>query len=148
MRVRGLLILFSFSLLLAGSAYFIFLHGIFPGLVPFHGGGEGFTLGEYNDYSDQLPWSAYSRLHLFLQANDTVELYRDGEYVCDCVEHELVLERGDSVLLALRSSAPVTGRFTARQEIPLERQLLAFVMVLAGLVGLAISIARVRAHKL
>lgn len=141
-----LLTLLFLSLLLAGSAYLLFLHGMFPRLVPFHGGGEGFTLGEYNNYSAQLPWEAYSRLHLSLQANDTVELYRDGEYVCDCVEYELVLERGKYVLLMMKSESPVKGRFTARQEIPLEKQLLASIMILAGLVGLA-PIARMCAHK-
>jgi hypothetical protein len=143
-----LLMLLSLSLLLAGSAYLVFLYGMFPRLVPLHGGGEGFTLGEYNNYSGQLPWEAYSRLHLSLQANDTVELYRDGEYVCDCVQYELVVERGEYVLLMMKSNSPVKGRFTARQEIPLERQLLAFIMILAGLVGSAQSIARVRAHNL
>ena len=143
-----LLFLLSLSLLLAGSAYLIFLYGMFPRLVPIHGGGEGFTLGEYNNYSAQLPWSAYSRLHLSLQANDTVELYRDGDYVCDCVQYELVVERGEDIMLMMKSISPVRGRFTARQEIPLEKQLYAFVMLLAGLVGLALSIARVRAHKL
>jgi hypothetical protein len=143
-----LLFLLSLSLLLAGSAYLVFLYSWFPSLVPFHGGGEGFTLGEYNNYSAQLPWSAYSRLHLSLQANDTIELYRDGDYVCDCLEYELVLERGDDVMLTMKSNSPVRGRFTARQEIPLENQLWGFVILLAGLVGLALSIARVRAHKL
>jgi len=113
---------------------------MFPRLVPFHGGGEGFTLGEYNNFSAQLPWEAYSRLHLSLQANDTVELFRDGEYVCDCVEYELVLERGEYVLLMMKSDSPVEGRFTARQEIPLVEQLYAFGMLSAGLVGVVFSI--------
>jgi len=142
MRVRVLPVLLSFSLLLGGSVYFIFLHSMFPGLVPFHGGGEGFTLGEYNNYSAQLPWLAHSRLHLSLQANDTIELYRDGDYVCDCVQYELVLERGNEIMLMMKSNSPVRGFFTARQEIPLEHQLLSFVMILAGLVGLALSITR------
>ena len=142
-----LLFLISLSLILAGSAYLVFLHGMFPRLVPLHGGGEGFTLGEYNNYSAQLSWEAYSRLHLSLQANGTVELYRDGEYVCDCVEYELVLERGEDIMLMMKANSPVKGRFTARQEIPLEKQLSAFVMILAGLVGLA-SIARARARNL
>ena len=141
-----LLIILSLSLLLAGSAYLVFLHGMFPRLVPSHGGGEGFTLGEYNNYSAQLPWSAYSRLHLSLLANDTVELYRDGEYICECVQYELVIERGEDIMLMMKSNSPVRGFFTARQEIPIEHQLLAFVMILAGLVGLALSIARVRGH--
>ena len=138
----------SLSLLLAGSAYLVFLYGMFPRLVPIHGGGEGFTLSEHNNYSTQLPWSAHSRLHLSLQANDTIELYRDGDYVCDCVQYELVLERGDDVMLTMKSNSPIRGRFTARQEIPLENQLLAFVILLAGLTGLAQSIARARAHQI
>jgi len=139
-----LLILLSLLILLAGSAYLV----MFPRLVPIHGGGEGFTLCEYNNYSAQLPWSAYSRLHLSLQANDTVKLYRDGDYVCDCVQYELVLERGDDIILMMKSNSPVRGRFTARQEIPLEKQLLAYVMILAGLAGLALSIDRVWARNL
>ncbi len=141
------LFILSFSLLLAGSAYITYLHLLFPKLVPGYGGGEGFTLSQANDFTFQIPWEAYSRLHLDLQANDTIELYLDGDYVCDCSHYELVIERGDEALILLRSDSPVKGRFTARQEIPLEKQLLAFVMILAGLFGLAPSIARVRARK-
>ncbi len=143
-----LLIILFFSLLLAGSAYITYLHLIFPKLVPGYGGGEGFTLSEANNFTFQMPWWAYSRLHLDLQANDTVELYVDGDYVCVCSHYELVIESGDEALILLRSDSPVKGRFTARQEIPLERQLLAFVMILACLVSLALSIARMRAHNL
>jgi len=128
--------LLSLSLLLAGSAYLVFLYGMFPRLVPIHGGGEGFTLSEHNNYSTQLPWSAHSRLHLSLQANDTIELYRDGDHVCDCVQYELVLERGDDVMLTMKSNSPVKGRFTARQEVPLDMQLLGAGTLLAGLAGL------------
>lgn len=145
---KVLLNLLSLSLLLAGSAYLLFLHGIFPRLVPGYGGGEGFTLSEANDFTFQIPWEAYSRLHLSLQANDTLELYVDGDYVCDCSHYELVIERGDEALILLRSDSPVKGRFTARQEIPIENQLLASIMVLSGLVGLAQSIARMRARNL
>ena len=143
-----LLNLLSLSLLLAGSAYLLFLHSMFPTLVPGYGGGERFTLSEANDFTFQIPWEAYSRLHLNLQANDTLEIYVDGDYVCDCSHYELVIERGDEALILLRSDFPIKGRFTARQEIPLEKQLIAFVMILAGLVGLALSIARVHARNL
>jgi len=143
-----LLIILTFSLLLAGSAYITYLHLIFPKLVPGYGGGEGFTLGEANNFTFQMPWWAYSRLHLDLQANDTLELYVDGDYVCICSHYEFVIERGYEALILLRSDSPVKGRFTARQEIPLEKQLLAFTILLAGLMGVAISIARVRTHKL
>jgi hypothetical protein len=142
-----LLVILSFSLLLAGSAYTAYLHLLFPKLVPGYGGGEGFTLDEANDFTFQIPWWAHSRLHLSLQANDTVELYVDSDFVCVCSHYGLVIESGDEALVLLRSSSPVEGRFTARQEIPLERQLLAFAMIIAGLVGSAQSIARVRAHN-
>jgi len=115
---------------------------MFPRLVPFHGGGERFWLGEANNFTFQIPWSAYSRLHLALQANDTVELYRDGNYVCVCSQYELVIESGDEVLILLKSNSPVNGMFTAKQEIPLEKQLLAFIMLLAGIIGLVLTIAR------
>ena len=133
-------VILSFSLLLAGSAYIAYLHLVFPKLVPGYGGGEGFTLGEADNFTFQLPWWAYSRLHLSLQANDTLELYVDGDYVCVCSHYELVVESGDEALILLMSDSPVKGRFTARQEIPLERQLLAFSILLAGLVGVATSI--------
>jgi hypothetical protein len=134
------LFILSFSLLLAGPAYITYLHLLFPKLVPSYGGGEGFTLGEANNFTFQMAWWAYSRLHLDLQANDTLELYVDGDYVCVCSHYELVIERGDEALILLRSDSPVKGRFTARQEIPLERQLLALTILLAGLMGVAISI--------
>ena len=129
-------------LLLAGLAYVLFLHGMFPRLVPFHGGGERFCLSEANNFTFQIPWSAFSRLHLALQTNDTVKLYRDGDYVCDCSHYELVIESGDETCIFLKSNFPINGMFTARQEIPLENQLLAFVMLLAGIIGLVLSIAR------
>ena len=50
-----LLTLLSLSLILAGSIYLVFLYSMFPRLVPVHGGGEGFTLSENNNYSVQLP---------------------------------------------------------------------------------------------
>ncbi len=125
----------------------MFLHGIFPRLVAGYGGGERFILDEANDFTFQIPWEAHSRLHLSLQANDTIELYIDGDYVCVCSHYELVIESGDHALLLLTSNSPVDGKFTARQEIPLEYQLLAFVMILAGLVGLALSITRARQMK-
>jgi len=132
----------SILLLLAGLAYFLFLYGIFPRLVPFHGGSEKFRLGEANNFTFQMSWSAFSRLHLTLQANETVGLYSDGNYVCDCSHYEFAIESGDEASILLKSNSSVNGVFTARQEIPLEKQLLAFTMLIAGLFGLTLSIAR------
>ena len=63
----------------------------------------------------------------------------NGSHVCDCSHYEFVIERGGEALIQLRSDSPVNGMFTAWQEIPLEKQLSAIVILLAGLIGVAIS---------
>ena len=139
----GLLIfILSFLLLFAGLTYFLYLQVIFPQLVPHYGGGERFTLSEAQNgtYTSQMSWSAYTRLHLTIQANNTVELYVNGTYVCDCTHYDLVIEQGGRALILLRSDLPVSGMFKAWQEIPLERQLLALALLLIGLIGIGISV--------
>jgi hypothetical protein len=108
-----LLLVLSFLLSFSGLAYLLYLQVVFPHLVPFHGGGEGFTLDSANNYTSQIPWEAYSRLHLTLQTNDTTNLYSNGDYICDCTSYDLIIEPGDHVLILLKSNSPVTGRFTA-----------------------------------
>ena len=131
------MIVFVFSLLtlFAGLGYLLYLNVIFPGLMPSYGGGERFTLSEAENYSFQMPWLAYSRLHLALQSNDIVKLYVDSEYMCDCTSYDFVVEQGEQVLILLKSDAPVSGMFTAWQEIPFERQVLALTLVIVGCSG-------------
>ena len=137
----GLLIfVFSLLVLFAGLSYFLYLQVIFPELVPSYGGGERFTLSKADNYTFQIPWFAYSRLHLALQANDTVKLYVDGDYVCDCNHYDFVIEEGEQALILLKSDSPVSGMFTAWQEIPSERLILAFTLVTLGLMGLGVTI--------
>jgi hypothetical protein len=137
-RFIVLLILFL-SLFFAGLAYLLYLHVVFPGLVPFHGGGERVTLNAANNYTSQIPWEAYSRLHLTLQTNDTVKLYANSDYLCDCTSYDFIIEPGDSILILLKSSAPVSGRFAAWQEIPSEKQLLGLSLLSGGLAGIGMS---------
>jgi hypothetical protein len=40
----------------------------------------------------------------------------------------------------LRSESPVSGTFTARQETPLERQFLAFILLISGLLGVVATL--------
>ncbi|NIU82416.1 MAG: hypothetical protein GWN64_02810, partial [Candidatus Thorarchaeota archaeon] len=134
-----MLLILSFSLSFSGLAYLLYLNAVFPELVPFHGGGERATLNSANNYTSQIPWEAYSRLHLTLQTNDTVKLYSNGDYICDCTSYDFIIEPGDYVLILLKSSSPVSGRFTAWQEIPLEKQLLGLSLLLVGLAGIGIS---------
>jgi len=100
-----------------------------------HGGGEKFFLTKTNNYTFQIPWFAYSRLHLKLQVNDTVELYVDDKYICDCTRHDFVIEPSKEALIMLKSSSSVSGMFIAQQEIPLEKQILASSLLLIGFVG-------------
>ena len=133
-----LLLVLSLLLSFSGLAYLLYLQIVFPRLVPFHGGGERVTLNSANNYTTQIPWDAYSRLHLTLQTNDTVKLYSNGDYLCDCISYEFILEPDESVLILLKSSSSVSGRFTAWQEIPLEKQLLGLSVLLVGLAGIGI----------
>jgi hypothetical protein len=134
------LMLFVFSLLMifAGLSYLLYLNVVFPGLVPSYGSGERFTLSEAENYSLQMPWLAYSKLHLALRSNDNVKLYVDSEYMCDCTSYDFVVEPGEQVLVLLESDAPVSGMFTAWQEIPFEKQILALTLVIIGLLGIGI----------
>jgi len=133
-----LLLVFSVLLSCSGLAYLLYLQIVFPTLVPIHGSGERVTLSSANSYTYQIPWEAYTRLHLILQTNDTVKLYSNGDYLCDCTSYEFILEPDESVLILLKSSSPVSGMFKAWQEIPLERQLLGLSVLLVGLAGLGI----------
>ena len=139
---RLLTLLASISLFLVGATYLLYLQLLYPSLIPGYGGGERFSLTKANNYTFQIPWSAYSRLHLTLQANDTVKLYVDDEYVCDCLQYDLVIEPGEEALIVLKSGSPVSGRFIAWQEIPIERQMLASSLLLVGLAGTAIALAK------
>ena len=136
------LIVFAFSLLMliAGLTYLLYLNVVFPTLVPFHGGGERILLSKTENYTYQIPWSAYTRLHLTLQTNHTVKLHIDNEYICDCTNYDLIVEPGEQVFILLKSEAPVSGRFTAWQETPFEKQTLALALVIIGLFGIGIKI--------
>ena len=137
-----LVLILSFLLLVAGLTYFLHLQFMFPLLVPHYGCGESFVLSETKNgtYTFQISWSAYTKLHLTLQANNTVELYVNGTYLCDCSHYDFVIEQGGRALIYLRSDVAVSGMFQAWQEIPLERQLLASTLLIVGFIGIAISI--------
>lgn len=113
-----LFILVSF----AGLAYLLYLQLLYPRLIAGYGGGERFTLTRAKNYTCQIPWFAFSRLHLTLQTNDTVKLYGDDEHVCDCIQYDLIVEPGEEALIMLKSSSSVSDMFIAWQQIPFEKQ--------------------------
>lgn len=135
-----LILILSFLLLLAGSTYFLYLQVMFPQLVPHYGSRERFTFGKANNYTFQIPWSAHTILHLSLQTNNTVNMYVDSAYMCNCTQYDFAIEQGEQALILLKSESPVSGMFKAWQEIPLERQLLALTLLSIGFIGIKISI--------
>jgi hypothetical protein len=134
--------LISILLIVVGLAYVFYLQVLFPTLVPSYGGGERFTLGGYNNYTLQMPWSAHTKLHLTLQANDTVELSIDGDHVCNCTRYEFTVEAGKEDLVLMRSDSPVSGMFAARQETPIQSWALALLFILSGIAGAIISMVK------
>jgi len=145
MSVARLLSLLVFIFLFfLGATYLLYLQFDYPSLIPGYGGGEKFSLTKANNYTFQIPWFAYSRLHLTLQANDTIKLHVDDVYVCDCSQYDIVIEPGEEALIVLKSSSSVSGMFTAWQEIPFEEQILASSVLIVGLVGTIVTLIKKR----
>lgn len=138
-RTRLLAIILSSLLLLTGLSYLIYLHFVFPNLVPFHGSGERFSLNQANNYTFQIPWSAHSRLHLTVQTSETVEIYINDDYVGNFTHYDFVMEPGEYAMVLLKSNSPVSGMFTAWQEIPFENQMFAVSLFLTGVVTATFS---------
>jgi len=129
----------SLSLLLAGLSYLYYLQVIFPTLVPYHGGGEPFTLDEWNNYTFRIPWYAQTRLHLTVQTDQVVELYVNDSPLCNRTECELVIEPGRKAIITPRSNSFAAGRFTARQETSGAQLLVASGLSMAGLLATVLS---------
>ena len=136
-RIRFFSILALFLMVtLTGITYLLFLQFIFPGLVPSYGAGEPFTLNTYNNYTYQIPWYANTRTHLSLKTDNTVELYSNCEYLGNVTSYKFIIEPQNTILVLMKSNSPVSGRFTAWQEIPPEKQTLGFIIVLIGVAGI------------
>ena len=145
MKKFFILILFA-SLILSsvGLTYLLFLQIVFPMLVPFHGGGETIYLDSYNNYTYQIPWRANSRLHLSFQTDKIVKLYLDGNFLGDFTSYKFIIEPGDNAFIKLEANSDVSGKFKAWQEIPVEKQQLAIIIILVGLIGATTSIIAIR----
>jgi len=139
-KILVLILVGSLILSSLGLTYFLFLQLIYPKLVPSYGGGETISLNSYNNYTFQLPWKANSRLHLSFQTDNTVKLYLDGNFLGDYASYNFIVEPGDTALIKLEANSNVSGRFKAWQEIPVEKQKLALIIIIVGLIGATTSI--------
>lgn len=123
-----------------GGVYFLFLEFVYPKLVPSYGAGEIISLNSDNNYIFQIPWKANSRLHLYFQTDKPVNLTLNGNFQCICESYNFTIEPGDIALIKLESSSDVSGMFTAWQEVPVDKQILALTIFIAGLVGIFMSV--------
>ena len=122
----------------------MFVQFVFPTLVPSYGGGETISLNAQNNYTFQLPWKANTRLHLSFQTDKTVKLYLNGNFLGDYSSYNFIIEPGDNAFIKLEANSDVSGMFKARQEIPVEKQQLAIIIVLVGLIGTITSIIAIK----
>ena len=126
----------SICLIFIGSisiGYSYFMH---PSLVPMYGGGEHFYLDNYNNYTTQFPFYANSRLHIIMNANDTVQISIDNENVYNGTYYEVDIEPNLETLMTLKSISPVNGRLTLRQETPLFLGIFSIGLFLIGIVSI------------
>ena len=108
----------SFCLIFIGSISMGYSYLMHPSLVPIYGGGEQFYLEDYNNYTVQFPFFTNSRLHVIMNANDTVQISINSEIVFAGTYYEVEIDPNTEVLMVLQSNSPVDGRFTLRQETP------------------------------
>ncbi|MFC1487026.1 hypothetical protein ACFLRN_04985 [Thermoproteota archaeon] len=127
-----------------GFTYLLFLQLVFPKLVPSYGGGETISLNSYNNYTFQIPLKTNSRLHLSFQTDKTVKLFLDGNFLGDYSSYNFIIEPGDNAFIKLEANSNVSGMFKARQEIPVEKQQLAVILIFVGLIGATSSIIAIR----
>jgi hypothetical protein len=68
-----------------------------------------------------------------------VNLSLNGNFLCICKSYNFTVEPGDTALIKLEANSPVSGMFAAWQEVPVDKQILAIVMIIVGLSGVSLS---------
>ena len=126
----------SFCLIFIDSISIGYSYLLYPSLIPIYGGGEQFYLDNYNNYSQQFPFFANSRLHIIMNANDTVQISIDSENVLNGTYYETEIMPNVDVLMILQSISQVNGRFTLRQETPVFLGILSIGLFLFGVISM------------
>ena len=132
---------FSTLLLLSGLASLGFTYVFYPTLVPSYGRTERFNLAEYNNYNNEFPYYANSRLHITIEANSTMNIFIDENFVHFGSFYELTVEPKEYILIKLNSSSAVSGRFIAWQEPPWWMQMGTFLLLFTGFIATVLSLA-------
>jgi hypothetical protein len=129
----------SICLILIGSISIGYSFLLYPTLIPIYGGGEQFHLDNYNNYTQQFPFFVNSRLHIIMNANDTVQISIDNEIVLNGTYFETEIDPNKDILMILTSTSPVNGRFTLRQETPVFLGILSIGFFLIGVISIFLN---------
>lgn len=133
-RTTLIALILSLFLLFSGLASLGFTYLFYPTLVPGYGSTERFHLTEYNNYNSQFPFYANSRLHITIEANNTISIFINETFVHNGSFYELTVEPKQYVLIKLNSSSSVSGRFLAWQEPPWWMQAGTFLLLFTGFI--------------
>ncbi len=130
----------SFCLILIGSISIGYSYFMYPSLVPMYGGGEQFYLDTYNNYTQQFPFFTNTKLHIIMNANDTVQISIHNENVLNGTYYETEIAPNTDVLMILKSTSPVIGRFTLRQETPVFLGIFSIGLFIIGVISLSVNL--------
>lgn len=140
-RITLITLSFSTLLLFSGLVSLGFTYIFYPTLVPGYGRTERFNLTEYNNYNTQFPYYANSRLHITIEANNTMNIFIDENFVHNGIFYKLTVEPKEYILIKLNSSSSVSGRFLAWQEPPRWMQVGTFLLLFTGFLATVLSLA-------
>ena len=128
-------LIFALLILSSGILALGFTYLFYPTLVPTYGAGESFQLTSYNSYTTQFPWYSKTRIHLTIEANDSMRIFIDGISVFNGSFYKTSIEPKNQALITLQSVTPVSGRFLAWQEPSWSLKIISNCIFLLGLVA-------------
>ncbi len=105
---------------------------VYPYLVAGYGGSEPFTLSTVNGYTFILPVWTGSKVNVQVYANNTVQVWVEGELMGEGNQVFFDLEPEKQHLIMVTSEVPVEGRISFRQQPPEVLLLVAGFMVVLG----------------
>ena len=129
----------SLCLILIGSTSMGYSYLMHPSLVPMYGGGENLYLDNHNNFTAHFPFITNSRLHIAVNANDTIQISINGEIVHTGTYYELEIEYSEEILMSLESFSPVSGRLTLRQDTPVFLIIFSFGCLVIGIISIFIN---------
>ncbi|UCG00920.1 MAG: hypothetical protein JSW11_15045 [Candidatus Heimdallarchaeota archaeon] len=139
-RITLIALGFSSLLLFSGLASLGFTYMFYPTLVPSYGRTERFNLAEYNNYHTEFSYYANSQLHITIEANSTMSIFIDENYVHNGSFYELTVEPKEYILITLNSTSAVSGRFLAWQEPPWSMQVGSLLLLFTGFITTVLSL--------